>query len=166
MDRVPALPRRSAVRVIVLADARLLVLPTSDPDRSSRAAWLELPGGGLEPGEQPSSAAARELHEELGWHVDPAALADTGWRRSVVYPRREGWVWQDEVVLLLRLDAVPDEWSADSRTEQEQAAHGDPCWLPVADLHAEDRFFPDSLPDVLPRVLAGESVREPVSRFW
>ena len=160
------LRRRAAVRVLVLVDDAVLLLPTRDPARPWRRAWLELPGGGIEPGETPVGAAVRELHEELGWDVAPEALRETGWRRSVVYPRTAEWVRQDEQVLLLQLPSVPSGWSAEHRTEAERAAHAGPQWVAVADLGEQQRFFPASLPDVLPRVLAGERVDEPVARFW
>jgi 8-oxo-dGTP pyrophosphatase MutT (NUDIX family) len=150
----------------VLVDDRLLLLPTRDPDRPARLPWLELPGGGLEPGEGAGQAAVRELAEELGWDVDPGSVRPTGWRRSVVYPRHEGWVWQDEQVLLLLLPVVPDQWSARGRTPEERTAHGEPQWLSVAEVAAGGRFFPASLPQVLARVLAGGDVDEPVARFW
>ena len=38
----------------------------------------ELPAGLIEPGEDPAEAAARELDEELGFHVAPGALAALG----------------------------------------------------------------------------------------
>jgi ADP-ribose pyrophosphatase len=38
----------------------------------------ELPAGLVEPGEDPAAAAARELGEELGFHVDAAALRPIG----------------------------------------------------------------------------------------
>ncbi len=38
----------------------------------------ELPAGLVEPGESPRSAAARELHEELGFEVEPRSLLDLG----------------------------------------------------------------------------------------
>ena len=38
-----------------------------------------LPGGRREPGESAADAAAREVHEETGWHVDPSTVREVGW---------------------------------------------------------------------------------------
>jgi mutator protein MutT len=46
------------------------VLLASRPEDKPPAGW-EFPGGKLEPGETPQSAAVRELREELDWEVIP-----------------------------------------------------------------------------------------------
>jgi hypothetical protein len=70
-----------AVGVLIRPDGRLL---TSRPPGKVYAGYWEFPGGKLEPGER-GAGAARELHEELGVTLDPAAI--TRWREQLVdYP--------------------------------------------------------------------------------
>lgn len=56
-----------------------------------RECW-ELPGGGIEPGESPQEAAARELHEESGQLADAgghrAGLRFVGFSRTAIGPEQ------------------------------------------------------------------------------
>jgi 8-oxo-dGTP pyrophosphatase MutT (NUDIX family) len=63
-------------------DGRLLVVRTS-----YRGALLSLPSGGLAAGEEPRTAAARELREELGIELAPAELREA-WRIAFVFEHR------------------------------------------------------------------------------
>ena len=72
-----------AVGVLLRADGRFLL--TSRPEGKVYAGYWEFPGGKLEPGESVAAALARELHEELGIDVAPAAVQP--WREQLVdYP--------------------------------------------------------------------------------
>lgn len=90
-----------AVGVLLRADGRFLL--TSRPPGKVYAGYWEFPGGKLEPGESVAQALARELHEELGIDVDPAAVQP--WREQLVdYPHAlvrlhfcKLWVWRGEL---------------------------------------------------------------------
>lgn len=72
-----------AVGILIRPDGRFLL--TSRPPGKVYAGYWEFPGGKLEPGEGVEAALARELHEELGVTLDPAAI--TRWREQLVdYP--------------------------------------------------------------------------------
>jgi 8-oxo-dGTP diphosphatase len=58
----------TAAAWVVVRDRRVLVVRAYDSDA------FYLPGGKPEPGESPAQAAAREVREEIGMTVDPAAL--------------------------------------------------------------------------------------------
>ncbi|MDJ1133347.1 NUDIX domain-containing protein [Streptomyces iconiensis] len=53
----------------------------------ARDCW-ELPGGGIEAGETPRDAAARELREETGQTVRPEALRFVGFARTALGPEQ------------------------------------------------------------------------------
>lgn len=84
----PPGPASGAVAIIRDGGGRLLLLLRDDrPDIVSPGVW-SFPGGGIEPGETPQEAAAREMREELGIRVSaadcrPFARVQTGPPRKV-----------------------------------------------------------------------------------
>jgi 8-oxo-dGTP diphosphatase len=56
--------QRPGVYALLPASGRLLVTVQADPGPE-----LQLPGGGIDPGESPLAALHREVYEETGWHI-------------------------------------------------------------------------------------------------
>jgi 8-oxo-dGTP pyrophosphatase MutT (NUDIX family) len=86
--------RRTSCGVIV-ADGRVLLL-----GHASRSPRWDIPKGLAEPGEDLATAAARELEEETGLVVAPAALTELG-----VHPYLRD---KDLALFLWRPPALPD----------------------------------------------------------
>lgn len=59
------------------------ILMTELSDRTNAAGLWNLPGGGLDPGEDPTDAVVREVHEETGQHVVGVELLAVMTRRWV-----------------------------------------------------------------------------------
>jgi 8-oxo-dGTP diphosphatase len=72
-DAPPAARTPVDVAVGVLIDGQGRFLLTSRPPGKVYAGHWEFPGGKLEPGESVEQALRRELHEELGITIGPAA---------------------------------------------------------------------------------------------
>ncbi len=83
--------RRAAVAVVIVPDASggpHFLITRRASRLSSHAAQWALPGGRLDDGESPEDAARRELHEELGVDLGPAAVLG----RLDDLPTRSGYV--------------------------------------------------------------------------
>ena len=57
-------PQRTGVYAILPKDGQLLLTFQGDPHDE-----VQLPGGGVDAGEQPLTALHREVFEETGWHI-------------------------------------------------------------------------------------------------
>ena len=102
-----------AVSVALIRDGRVLLVRRARPPYRGR--WT-LPGGRVEPGEDPTQAARREIEEELGLRVEALSAltqltigASPAWRLQVfvtpvfagdVRPGDEigGWQWRGHML--------------------------------------------------------------------
>ncbi|MEA2324773.1 MAG: 8-oxo-dGTP diphosphatase [Solirubrobacteraceae bacterium] len=76
------MPATSVRIVLGDRDGRVLLLRRAADDDIHPGLW-ELPGGGIDPGETPAQAAARELREEAGLDLTEDDLAEwASWARG------------------------------------------------------------------------------------
>ncbi|PWD49773.1 NUDIX hydrolase [Serinibacter arcticus] len=152
------LPFRHAARVLLLdAEDRVLLVRAHDADQPDRTWWFTV-GGGIDDGETPARAAAREVLEETGLVVDPDTLIGPVARRSAVFDFFARDVRQHEVFYVHRLTAAAPEagelstagWTAVERSFVDELG-----WWSVADLRTLGvEVFPSELPDLVSEVLA------------
>jgi len=90
---------RIAAAVITDDAGRALLVRKRDT-----TAWMQ-PGGKLEPGESPDVALARELAEELGYRLAPAAFEH--WGRFTAAAANEAGHTVDCDIYRVRTDQVP-----------------------------------------------------------
>lgn len=155
----PPRPWRLTSRLLLLDENdRLLLVRARDPHEPSIGEWWEVPGGGVESGEDTTAAAIRETAEETGYEVARSWVGPVCWTGEVTFRWAGHRYWASMVMHLARV-VQPLERRPAERTTLEQASLLDICWLPVVEVLAGTaRYYPGSLPADLPTMLAGERV--------
>lgn len=129
----PGGPRRRAARVVVFDPRdRVLLINARDPIRRS-SSWWEIPGGGMDPGEQTEDTVRRELWEEAG--IANATIGPCVWTQTVTFSFAGLHFDQDEWIHVARCDgatARPGGLEA-----LEALAFGEQRWWAVDDLISE-----------------------------
>lgn len=156
---LPPRPWRLSSRLLVVRDARVLLIRAYDPADRPAGEWFEIPGGGVEPGEDTAAAAVRETLEETGYVVPTGLVGPECWRGETTYTWLGRRRWAEMVLHVARVEGAlerrPTGWLPD-----EQASFLEVCWLPLADVTvARGRFFPGTLPADLPRLVAGQRIQ-------
>lgn len=110
--------RRPGVYAILPRGGRLLLTFQAEPEPE-----FQLPGGGIDPGENPVGALHREVFEETGWHIGtPRRLG--AYRRFTYMPEYDLWaekvceVWLARPVLRIGPPTEPGHtalWVAPER---------------------------------------------------
>jgi ADP-ribose pyrophosphatase YjhB (NUDIX family) len=150
---------RSAVRALIVDDDdHTLLARFVFP--SGIEAWA-LPGGGLEPGEEPTDGLRRELHEELG--LTAFDIGPHIWTRQHIIPMSTGHDGQRDRIHLVRLsrfDPVPTIGWERMRAEFVHEMR----WWSLDEITAATttRFAPGRLADLYRTLLADGPPESPV----
>jgi len=158
---------RTAVRVVLTdADGRVLLLHITEPQHPDVDDCWELPGGGIDPGENVLQAAQRELVEETGLTIPDEDIGPPHWFRSVAFLHAGVRRFQDEAIVHAVVRQSAPVVEPHGLTEDELATTVGHRWWSVDDVETSaERFFPGSLPTVLRRFLSGDRIDEPFEMF-
>jgi 8-oxo-dGTP pyrophosphatase MutT (NUDIX family) len=161
-DDLPVV-ERDVVRMVVLdVRAHTLLFHTRDPTYPELGDWWELPGGGMEEGENSVDTAIRELQEETGIIVAPGQVGSPVWRRDATFRYRGKRHVQHERVLPVRLEVLRPPVNGSQRVDFENEDYFGFRWWSISEVvDSGTRFYPGRLPTLLPRFLNGEKIEEP-----
>jgi 8-oxo-dGTP pyrophosphatase MutT (NUDIX family)/SAM-dependent methyltransferase len=161
--RTERLARRAARVILVDSESRVMLQKYARHGGDSDV-WIT-PGGGLDPGESPPVAAARELYEEAGLQVDPAELgpmvatssgrADLGWASGLF--RDDFYVYRTDIT-----DVSPTHLS-----DLEIRLFLEARWWTVDELATTSEVvYPLGLVDLVRSLVAGHRPESPIELPW
>ncbi|MEW9336798.1 NUDIX hydrolase [Streptomyces tanashiensis] len=124
---------RISAYAVAVEDDRMLLIRLSDASPVFTPGLWHLPGGGIDPGEQPVTALARELQEETGLELTDARLVDA----RTYSARRNGVSWS----LTALFYGVSLKGGAPAVTEVDGSTDA-AMWIPLADLRDDALLSP------------------------
>jgi ADP-ribose pyrophosphatase YjhB (NUDIX family) len=152
---------RIGARVLLLDPAdRVLLIHALDPTDPTHH-WWELPGGGLDDGEDLQTAARREVAEETG--IMLPSLGRELWVRESRFHYKGRDHHRIEHVFLGRTPTTAPNVPLQP-TENEKAGLIERRWWPAAELRqCPDKLLPAELPALLDDLLANRFSRKPLT---
>lgn len=122
--------QRLAAYAVVVRDEAILLAQLSDKVAFGTGTWT-LPGGGIEPGEEPATGLRREVWEETGQHLGEIELVDLATMRWT--GRAPEGRWEDyQVVRLIYRASVPEP--VDLVVHDADGTTAAAAWVPLAEL--------------------------------
>jgi len=146
-----------------VADRAVLLLQVCDPVEPVLGAWWELPGGGLEAGEDERDAVVREVAEETGLVIGRADVGPIAWTRFATFRWLGVRRWQRETVHRVVLADSARALALDPTPEVPGSLLA-VAWHPLTAL-GQLRTYPSRLAAYAPEVLAGRHVAEGLERW-
>jgi len=152
--------RRPAARVVLLdRDGRVFLMKTRDPADASKGVWWEIPGGGVDPGEDSAAAARREFYEETG--IDGVEMGPCVWVQEVEFDFGGFHFESDEQIFVAWCDG--GDYNPQGLEMIEAMAFLGAKWWPLDELLASDEpTLPPRLRELLPPLVAGDLPAEPI----
>lgn len=146
--------QRNASRVILLnGDDQVFLINAIDPNDSTKPAWWEIPGGGIDPGETSAECAARELWEEGGFtEVEVGPVVFT---QYVEFSFGGIDFEQDEVIHVARTAETEINTPQGLEYLEALAFQGARWWTLEEVEQATEPFLPPRLPELLRSVVEG-----------
>ncbi len=153
--------KRQASRVVLLSrDERVFLIRSIDPADASKPAWLEIPGGGIDPGESSSDCAARELREEAG--ITKVEIGPVVWTQYVEFSFGGYDFEQDEVIHVAWTDQTELAEPQGLEFLEALAFQGAKWWTRSEVEASTEPFLPPRLPELIGQLFDGDLPDPPI----